>query len=126
MFYSAKTRGFYSPEIHGDNIPADAVEITVAEHAALLEGQSRGKVIVADANGRPALQDPAPPEPPTREQIEALRLRAYADPLTGSDRHFAEVARLQAMGADQAEIDAAKAAGEARYVEIQVQYPWPA
>ncbi len=68
MFYSASTNGFYTPEIHGDNIPADAVEITEAEHAALLEGQSKGKVIVADESGRPILQDPPPP---TLEQIIA-------------------------------------------------------
>jgi hypothetical protein len=61
----------------------------------------------------------------TREQVEALRLQAYADPITGSDRHFAEANRLQVMGADQAEIDAAKSAGVARYTEIQEQYPWP-
>ena len=126
MFFSKSTGGFYAREIHGDNIPDDAVEITEAEHAALLEGQSQGKLIVADANGRPILQDPAPPEPPTREQIEALRLRAYADPLTGSDRYFAEAARLQAMGAAQEEIDAANAAGAKRYAEIQGEYPWPA
>ena len=68
MFYSKSTGGFYSREIHGDNIPADAVEITDAEHAALIEGQSMGKVIVADENGRPILQDPPPP---TAEQIVA-------------------------------------------------------
>ena len=66
MFYSKSTGGFYTREIHGDNIPADAVEITEVEHAALLEGQSQGKRIVADENGRPVLQDPPPP---TAEQI---------------------------------------------------------
>ena len=68
IFYSAKQNGFYAREIHGDNIPADAVEITEAEHAALIEGQSLGKRIVADASGRPILQDPPPP---TTEQIMA-------------------------------------------------------
>ena len=68
-----------------------------------------------------------PPIPSlTREQIEAQRLRAYADPLTGSDRYFAEASRLQAMGAAQEEIDAANAAGANRYAEIQGEYPWPA
>lgn len=66
MFYSKTTGGFYTREIHGDNIPADAVEITEAEHAALLEGQSKGKFIVADESGRPILQDPPPP---TAEQV---------------------------------------------------------
>ena len=68
MFYSATTGGFYTAEIHGDNIPADAVEITTDEHQALLEGQSNGKVIAADKNGKPILKDPPPP---TTEQIIA-------------------------------------------------------
>ena len=68
MFYSKTTGGFYTREIHGDNIPADAVDITEAEHAELLEGQSQGKLIVADESGRPILQDP---QPPTAEQIIA-------------------------------------------------------
>lgn len=58
MFYSASTGGFYDAAIHGDNIPADAVEITADEHAALIEGQSKGKRIVADENGFPMLVDP--------------------------------------------------------------------
>lgn len=80
MFYSKSTGGFYSREIHGDNIPADAVEITEAEHAALIEGHSIGKVIVADENGRPILVDPPAP---TAEQIAAAvtvaRAAAYRD-----------------------------------------------
>ena len=68
MFYSKSTGGFYTREIHGDNIPADAVEITAEEHQSLLEGQSQGKIIVADKKGRPILQDPPPP---TAEQIVA-------------------------------------------------------
>lgn len=61
MFYSKSTGGFYDTAIHGDNIPADAVEITVAEHAALLEEQSQGKRIEADADGYPVAVDPPPP-----------------------------------------------------------------
>lgn len=125
MYASKTTRGFYDAAIHGDNMPTDVVEITNEEHAALLEGQSQGKLIDFDEAGRPVLVDPPPPTPPTREQIEGKRLRAYADPITGSDRHFAEAIRMQAMGADQAEIDAAKTAGAERYAEIQAEYPWP-
>ena len=65
------------------------------------------------------------PIPLTKDQVEAMRLQAYAHPVTGSDRHFAEAVRLQAMAAPQAEIDAAKAAGVARYEAIQAEYPWP-
>lgn len=64
-----------------------------------------------------------PVVPPTREQVEALRLAAYADPVTGSDRYFAEAARMNAMG--EAGADAVIAAGVARYAEIQAEYPWP-
>lgn len=85
MIYSKSTGGFYSREIHGDDIPTDAVEITNEEHAALLEGQANGRIIAADANGRPVLQDPPAPTP---EQIAAAvtaaRAAAYAkesDPL---------------------------------------------
>jgi len=58
MFYSKQTGGFYKSEIHGDNIPADAVEITDAEHASLLDGQSKGRPIKSDGNGRPYSEEP--------------------------------------------------------------------
>ncbi len=73
MFYSASSSGFYSREIHGDNIPVDAVEITDVEHQALLNGQSAGQRIVADSNGYPMLADPPPPTP------EQVRATAVAD-----------------------------------------------
>lgn len=123
MFYSKATGGFYSRKIHGDNMPADVVEITAEQHVALLDGQSSGKQISADADGRPVLISPPPPAPLTSEQIEALRLRAYADPLSGSDRYFAEAARMQAVGENGWE--AVRTKGGARFAEIQAEYPWP-
>lgn len=60
-----------------------------------------------------------------RKQVESARLLAYANPITGSDRYFAEAVRLQSTGAPQEEIDAANAAGVKRYSEIQAEYPWP-
>lgn len=63
MFYSKSTGGFYDTAVHGDNIPDDAVAITHEQHQALIDGQSAGKVIAADANGFPILQDPPPPPP---------------------------------------------------------------
>ena len=126
MYYSKSTNGFYTREIHGAKMPEDTVEITAEQHSNLIEGQSNGKVITSDTNGRPILQDPPAPAPLTRDQIESLRLKAYADPITGSDRYFAEASRLQAGGAAQAEIGAANAAGANRYAETQNAYPWPA
>lgn len=81
-----------------------------------------GLVRMTDAEVQAHLNPPA--AQPTRDQIESQRLRAYADPLTGSDRYFAEAVRLQATGALQDEIDAANAAGAQRYAEIQAEYPW--
>lgn len=63
--------------------------------------------------------------PLTRNEIEALRLLAYADPITGSDRYFAEAARVQATGETEEEVDVARCAGAARSAEIQARYPWP-
>jgi hypothetical protein len=85
MKYSQSTNGFYDEAIHGDAIPEDAVEITVEEHAALIEGQSQGKLITADENGKPVLQDrPAPTKAELLATAEAQRAAAYreeADPL---------------------------------------------
>ena len=79
MFYSKSTGGFYTHEIHGDNIPSDAVEITEAEHAALIEGQSLGKRIVADESGHPILQDPPPPTPEQIMQRLQARVQLWLD-----------------------------------------------
>lgn len=106
-------------------IPADAVEISEEIYQQVIARPLPGKVRGHDAGGLPILIDPPAPAPLTREQIEAQRLRAYADPLTGSDRHFAEATRLQVMGGTAEEVDAAKASGATRYAEIQAEYPWP-
>lgn len=123
MYASKSTGGFYDAAIHGDNMPADVVEITAERHAELLVGQSAGKEIQWGDDGFPLLQDPPPPAPLTYEQVETLRLRAYADPLSGSDRYFAEAARMQAVGEDGWE--AVRVQGATRYAEIQAEYPWP-
>lgn len=125
MFYAKSTGGFYDSAIHGDNMPADVVEITTAAHAELLAGQSHGMQITCGEDGYPFLANPPAPVPLTRGQIEASRLRAYADPITGSDRYFAESSRESLLGNTEA-AEAAKALGLARFAEIQAEYPWPA
>lgn len=62
ILFSAATRGFYDPAIHGDLIPADAVVISAEEHTALLVEQSAGRQIVADAEGYPVAIDPSAPD----------------------------------------------------------------
>lgn len=56
--------------------------------------------------------------PPTAEQIEVLRARAYAHPTTGSDRHFLEAARKRAAG-DEEGAEASDALGLERVEQIK-------
>ena len=89
MFYSKSTGGFYDAAIHGDSIPSDAVEITVEQHRALLEGQSQGKVITYDESGKPFLTDP---RQPTAEEILAQRKAVAKSYLDSTDWYFARLA----------------------------------
>lgn len=93
MFYSKTTGGFYTREIHGDNIPVDAVEISAEQHRELIDGQLQGNRIVADASGFPVLQDPPPPtEAELVAQYEAA-LDAHLDAVAQSYR-YADRTRL--------------------------------
>ena len=59
-YYSKSTSGFYSDAIHAQ-MPADAIEISDAEHADLMTAQAQGKCIQADTDGKPvAVAQPAP------------------------------------------------------------------
>lgn len=61
MHYAKSTGGYYDAAFHGDDIPADAVEITEQYHAELLQAQSDGKQIIADESGYPiAIDQPLP------------------------------------------------------------------
>lgn len=82
MFYSKSTGGFYSAEIHGTNIPSDSVEITNEEYKNLLSGQSEGKVISADLNGYPILQE-LELVAPTYDQLRAAAYPPMQDYMDG-------------------------------------------
>lgn len=56
MKFSASTMGFYDPVIHA-TIPDDAVDITSEDYYRLLNGQTNGKIISANAHGYPVLID---------------------------------------------------------------------
>lgn len=122
MFYSDAVGGFCDPA-HYAELPADAVPISLDDYAALMAAEASGKKIVTGPDGFPVLIDRVAAQL-TVEQIEALRLAAYAEPVTGSDRFFAEVSRMQAMG--EAGWEALRDQGAARYEEIKAEYPWPA
>lgn len=76
MFFSKLTGGFYNKTIHGDNIPADAVEITTAEHAQLLADQSAGATIQPDGNGFPIAVFPPPPNLADRQAAIWEKIKA--------------------------------------------------
>ncbi|AHY43815.1 hypothetical protein [Stutzerimonas decontaminans] len=116
-----KNDGTYTTETW----PADAVLLTDEESDRYWRQPAPVGKKLGSSGGRPAWVDIPPPSPPTRAQVEAQRLRAYADPLIGSDRYFAEAQREGLIGnAEAAEV--AKALGLARFAEIQAEHPWPA
>lgn len=61
LYFCAETLGFLSSEIHGEDIPATALEISREEYEVLLQGQSEGKCIVTSENGKPLLLAPSLP-----------------------------------------------------------------
>lgn len=83
---------------------------------------SEGLIAMTDSEAIAHLNATSPP--PSRERIEAIRLRAYADPLTGSDRLFAQSTRMEVMGEPGHEDVRDQAI--ARFTEIQAKNPWPA
>lgn len=75
MFYAKSTGGFYTPEINGEDIPGDAVEIMEDEYLELLQAQAEGKIITSDDKGNPIAIDPPPP---AQEELVAQAERKKA------------------------------------------------
>lgn len=73
--YSATTGGFYDPEIHGKNMPSDAVDITESEYSGAMLGQADGHAIRANTQGKPELYIPDVSADEINSEIEAFLLR---------------------------------------------------
>jgi hypothetical protein len=78
VYYSASQAGFYDERIHAQ-IPDDALEISEADHVALILGQGGGKVIVADASGYPVLADYTPSDAALWAAYQATAQNALED-----------------------------------------------
>ncbi|MGS0737965.1 phage tail protein [Pseudomonas sp. GG8] len=73
MYWSRTAHGFYDSEIHkADQIPEDAMEIELARHAELMEGQTAGKCINFDAVDGPELIDHPPMSPEQLAEVERI------------------------------------------------------
>lgn len=77
MKYSPSTNGFYLASIHGAAMPVDVLDITDEEHAALLEGQSRGLAITPGAGGKPESVEPPVPPLETRKALLLARVDVW-------------------------------------------------
>lgn len=108
MFYSKSTLGFYEPSIN-TLMPDDVIEISGVEHAELLMGQAKGKVIASEGDGYPILIDPPPPPPEYFAKIE----RAWRDSLLASTDGVVTRHR------DEADAGIATTLTGERYAEIQ-------
>ena len=72
-----RTGGFFDTAIHGDDLPDDAVPISTARHAELMEAQAEGKELYADDDGIPRYREPRVDAAETRAALVA-RVRAEA------------------------------------------------
>lgn len=59
-YYSPGTKGFYSSDVHGAHVPADAREVHAETYFQLLDDQSAGKIIQANSTGNPVSVDAEP------------------------------------------------------------------
>ena len=100
-------------------IPKDAVEVDDALWQRLI--RENDGIWSIDADGKITKQLFSS-IPLTRADIERLRLAAYAEPIVGSDRYFAEANRMQVMG--EAGWEAVRSTGITRFNEIQARFPW--
>lgn len=114
-----KTDGTYSD----DSWPADSILVAKDVSDKFWKSSPPSGKVIGSLNGIPAWVDCPASAGPTIKDVERCRLIAYSHPVNGSDRIFAEAARMQVMGEDGAEEIKSKAI--ARYKEIQAQYPWP-
>ena len=58
--YSQSTNGFYDTDIHGKNIPMDAVEVSLSFYRSLMNQQAKGSAIMPSSAGFPVVAEQSP------------------------------------------------------------------
>ena len=76
LYWTFENHGVVDSDHWVDAIPSDAVEITLEERDALVNGANSGRVVVRDANGRPALSDPPPAPPVIPQRVTKFQAKA--------------------------------------------------
>jgi len=109
IFYSASTGGFYDSDLHSV-IPDDRVQITKDERAALISGESEGKVIVAGENGGPSLTERLPA---TSDDLAKLERK-------WRDGELASVLWLRERHRDQQEVGGDTSLSPEQFAELLV------
>jgi hypothetical protein len=105
-FWSPSTGGFYTTDIHGDAVPADAVKISAGRHLALLEAHNAGADIVAGPRGPVAVMPKAERSASLATAIRRVKREAR--------RRCLEVASIERQSNDNAALVLA-AAGDPEF-----------
>ncbi|MNE05795.1 hypothetical protein D3C80_983690 [compost metagenome] len=106
VFEDGFPKGFYSDELHGDNIPAEAIEITDEQWLELINNQGMRRFVngVVVEYSHPI--EPVPPAPITRRQ---LRLTLVRNGISLSSVEAAIAAMPDGLAKEEAQIEWADA-----------------
>ncbi len=119
IYYSPSTPGFFSTVIfRKEQMPLDAVGITLEQHQALMLGESLGKTITLNDSGVPVLLEFVEPPVDTAAKEREWRDSALASVLWLRERH-----RDQLEIGEQTTLTAEQFA--ALLVYMQVLRDWP-
>jgi hypothetical protein len=113
--------GRYDTDINKE-VPEGAIEVSEELYEKTSDNEFDWYAEEGDFKSKPKKSESL-----SREQIEELRLKSYADPVKGSDRYFSEVLSLKAQGIAEStdQVKALKAKALAVKEEIKAKYPWP-
>jgi len=105
VYFSPSTCGAYVPEIHGENMPGDVVEVPENVWQSLLDELSKKpKKMSSRANGQPMLIDPPPLDAEALAAVERAWRNAQlalTDPLVSRHRDEVEEGSETSLAAEQ-------------------------